>query len=211
VKATLTDPARSRRPSFERALALDPELIVIAASTGGPTVLRELVTTLPETLSTPVLIVQHLPTAFVSSFVDQLSRQSAVPVGLAKTGELITPGVWFAPGGAHTGVRRRGDALRFAIHTGIPIFGCQPAADVLFGSAAAACAGRCFGLVLSGMGRDGCEGSRRIVEAGGRVVVQDQASSAVWGMPGSVARAGLASRVLSPEAIKSELLRLVAA
>ena len=207
----LTHLARSRRAARVHVLSpsMPPELIVVAASTGGPTVLRELITALPSDLGVPVLVVQHLPTTFVESFVSQLSRLSETTIRLAEPGALVSPGVWFAPGGAHTGVRRhRDNQLRFVVNEGVPILGCQPAADVLFGSAASACEGRCLGLVLSGMGRDGCEGARRIVEAGGRVIVQDKASSAVWGMPGSVARAGLASRVLSPEAIKTELVRL---
>lgn len=185
-----------------------PEMVVIAASTGGPTALHELLRELPEELDLPVVIVQHLPAEFMASFATQLDKQAPLPVRLARARRRPEPGtVWLAPGGVHLSLLRgeQGE-LEFAEDRRPPIGGCRPAADLLFAAAAELLGPRCLGLVLTGMGSDGCEGARRIVAAGGQVFAQDQASSAVWGMPGAVVRAGLASRIVPLEAMASELI-----
>lgn len=181
-----------------RSLRGKPELIVLAASTGGPGALRELMLGLPTKLGAPVVVVQHLPPSFVASFARQLDRRLDLSVRLATAGgEVLPDTVWFAPGEEHLSLRRdRAGTLRFRSDNSPPVRGCRPAADVLFRAAAQVCGAKCMAVVLTGMGKDGCAGAREIAAAGGQVIVQDQASSAVWGMPGSVVRAEVGARIL---------------
>lgn len=180
------------------ALRGRPELIVLAASTGGPGALRELMLNLPTKLGVPVVVVQHLPPSFVASFARQLDRRLELSVRLATAGgEVLPDTLWFAPGEEHLSLRRdRAGTLRFRSDSSPPVRGCRPAADVLFRAAAQVCGPKCVAVVLTGMGKDGCAGAREVAAAGGQVIVQDQASSAVWGMPGAVVRAEVGARIL---------------
>ena len=138
---------------------------------------------------------------------EDIDKAVAQRVRLAEADVAVAPGtVWIAPGGVHLGLRRSfGGELRFVHDPGPRIGGLRPAADVLFGAAARLCGAGCVAAVLTGAGSDGCEGARHIVAAGGRVFVQDRESSTVWGMPGSVVRAQLASGVLALPAMATEL------
>ena len=183
---------------------------MIAASTGGPLALRELLSGLPASFPIPVVIVQHLPADFIAPFAARLDATIAMPVRVAEPGERPRDStVYLAPGGAHLSLSAGRDAETepcFALDHRERVLGCRPAADVLFAAAAEHCGPRCLAVVLTGMGSDGCEGARRLVAAGGHVFAQDQASSAVWSMPGAVVRAGLASRVIPLEAMAEELI-----
>jgi two-component system chemotaxis response regulator CheB len=185
-----------------------PELIAIAASTGGPTVLRQLLQGLPASLEQPIVMVQHMPAAFVELLAVQLSKVSPIPVAVACDGERLQRGrAWLAPGDHHLRIVRKGEQLIAQLDDGPPENFCRPAADVLFRSLAQACGRRSLAVVLTGMGRDGWAGASNIVRAGGNVIAQDEATSVVWGMPGAVVEAGLASVVGPAE----RLARAVAA
>jgi two-component system chemotaxis response regulator CheB len=174
-----------------------PHVIVIGISTGGPDALSKLIPALPGDLPSPVLIVQHMPPVFTKLLADRLNATSALPVKEAAEGDILSaPGVWLAPGDFHMSVERDGAKLVARIGQGPPENSCRPAADVLFRTVAAACGPRILAVVLTGMGQDGLHGCEAIRSAGGDVIIQDEASSVVWGMPGFVARAGLQSAIL---------------
>jgi two-component system, chemotaxis family, protein-glutamate methylesterase/glutaminase len=187
------------------------DLVVIGVSTGGPNALAALVPALPADLPVPVLIVQHMPAMFTRLLAERLDSASAVAVREAAGGERIGPGqCWIAPGDHHLEVTGTSDALSLRIHDGEKENSCRPAVDVLFRSAVAATGRHTLGVVMTGMGRDGQRGATDLVRAGARVVVQDEASSVVWGMPGAVVEAGSADGVLPLDRLASEIASRVA-
>lgn len=174
------------------------EAIVIAASTGGPQTLREFLPALPSGLGVPIFIVQHMPPRFTAQLAKRLDQVSHLEVLEGEAGMKAAAGrAIVAPGAMHMTVERRGSGVFVGTNQDPPENSCRPAADVLFRSAVRAYGGGLLGIVLTGMGRDGLEGARRIVETGGRVLAQDEDSSVVWGMPGAVATAGLADEVVA--------------
>jgi two-component system chemotaxis response regulator CheB len=186
------------------------DVVVIGVSTGGPTALTALLRELPSDLPVPVLIVQHMPSTFTDLLTDRLNHVCDLLVSQGAPNELVGPGhAWVAPGGFHMVVRREGDHVRLQTHQGPPENSCRPSADVLFRSAVDVYGAHVLAVVLTGMGRDGFRGCERIREAGGRVFVQDEASSVVWGMPGFVANAGLADKVLPLRQLGHEIVRSV--
>jgi two-component system chemotaxis response regulator CheB len=184
--------------------------VVIAVSTGGPTALAEMLPAFAAGSPVPVLIVQHMPAFFTAQLAERLTKVTGATVREAAHGLPVGPGdVLLAPGGRHLAIEGDGPGARVRITDDPPENSCRPAADVLFRSAAAVWGSGTLGVVLTGMGRDGLAGSRAIVEAGGAVLAQDEFSSTVWGMPGEVARAGLADAVLPLAQIGAEVaLRL---
>jgi two-component system chemotaxis response regulator CheB len=192
-------PASPRPPAPKNAGApvRAPLLLGIGSSTGGPVALAELLGALPEDFALPVVIAQHMPEVFTRLLAERLSDVSPFKVREAVAGEMLRQReVWIAPGNHHMIVEA--DAarrLRIAINSEAPVNSCRPSIDVLFASIARACGAESLGVVLTGMGHDGREGARAIREAGGQVLAQDEASSVVWGIPGAVVNAGLASGV----------------
>jgi two-component system chemotaxis response regulator CheB len=185
-----------------------PEIIAIGTSTGGPNALAAVLPALPADLSVPVVIVQHMPPLFTRMLSERLNAQSSLTVVEAQAGMVVKPGsVYVAPGDFHMEVRRSGTLVMLGLVQTPPENSCRPAVDVLFRSVARIYGPRVLGVVLTGMGQDGLRGCESICEAGGRVIVQDEPSSVVWGMPGFVARAGLAEKVLPLEAIAVEIVR----
>ncbi|MFM8270961.1 MAG: CheB methylesterase domain-containing protein, partial [Gemmata sp.] len=184
------------------------EAVVIGVSTGGPNALAELFRDLPGDLPVPLLIVQHMPPMFTRLLAERLTANSKVPVLEAGAGAVVRPGrALVAPGDFHMVVARDGLQVRAALSQGPPENSCRPAADPLFRSAAKVYGERLLAVVLTGMGQDGLRGCEAVREAGGRVIVQDEATSVVWGMPGFVARAGLADKVLPLPQIAAEIVR----
>ena len=182
------------------------ELLVIGASIGGPDAVAAVVRALPGDLPVPVAIVQHMPPIFTRLFAQRLDRASALTVVEGQPGMGLEPGlVVVAPGDSHLLVAdgRRGPVV--ATNQEPRQNGCRPAVDVLFRSAAAVFGDRVLACVLTGMGQDGLRGSERLRAAGAEIVVQDVATSVVWGMPGAVAAAGLADRVLPLPQIAADL------
>jgi len=182
------------------------QLLAIGASIGGPDAVAAIVRALPGDLPVPVAVVQHMPPIFTRLFAQRLDRESALTVVEGQPGMELEPGlVVVAPGDFHLLVAdgRRGPVV--ATTQEPRQNGCRPAVDVLFRSAAAVFGDRVLACVLTGMGQDGLRGSERLRAAGAEVVVQDDATSVIWGMPGAVATAGLADRVLPLPQIAADL------
>lgn len=188
------------------------DAIVIGVSTGGPNALAELLPRLPGDLPVPVLIVQHMPPLFTKLLADRLAAKAAIRVTEAVHGDPVTARhAWLAPGDHHMRLARAGTGLQITLDREAPENSCRPAVDPLFCSAAEVFGPHVLAVVLTGMGQDGLRGCRAVGAAGGQVVVQDQATSVVWGMPGYVAQAGLAERVLPLVEIPGEIVRRVRA
>ncbi len=197
------------RPKPRTTMA--PRCLLIGASTGGPRAVGDVLEKIgAATLrSVPVLIVQHMPPVFTAVFAEHLGARVGLPAAEAKADERLQPGrIYVAPGGRHMGLARGEPVIR--LDDGPVVNFCRPAVDVLFVDAASLFGAATLGVVLTGMGADGTVGARALVEAGGIMLAQDEATSTVWGMPGSVAKAGLAHGVLPlPEigpALKAHLM-----
>jgi two-component system chemotaxis response regulator CheB len=182
----------------------------VASSTGGPPALSKLLAAMPADWRAPVLIVQHMPAGFTALLAEHLNRTCPLPVREAVHGETVEPRtVYVAPGDQHLTVRREGLKVVIALTRDPPENWCRPAADPLFRTVADVYGDRAVGLVLTGMGHDGREGARSLRARGARVVAQDEASSVVWGMPGSIVEAGLATDVRPLGAMGTMLSDLV--
>jgi len=194
-------------PPLRRFSASTPGALFIGASTGGPQALATLFSDLaPHLDAIPVFVVLHMPIDFTSVIASQIERLTGRATVVAANGEAPCAGsIYFAPGGIHMRLLRFGSSLIIGHRDSPPENYCKPSVDVLFRSAAAAYGASALGLVLTGMGSDGLAGSRAIVAAGGSIIAQDEASSVVWGMPGAVAHAGLASAVLPLSQIAATL------
>jgi two-component system chemotaxis response regulator CheB len=186
------------------------ECIAIGASTGGLHSLSAFFRALPPQCSAPILITQHLPASFMRFFAAQMAGIAGRPAEVARDGVTLRPGrILVAPGDAHLGLARMGRNVMVRLDREPAPSGCLPSVDPMFAAVTAQFGPAAFAVVLSGMGRDGLIGARTLVDAGGEVVVQDRPTSVVWGMPGSVARAGLASTVAPPEALAGRLAERV--
>ena len=171
----------------------------LAAPTGGLHALLEFLRALPERINAPILVTQHLPAIFMPYFARQLEGASGRAARVVKDGELLADDViHVARGDAHLGVERNGAEVRVRLERRKAPSGCLPSADPMLASVAEAYGEEGIGVVLSGMGRDGLIGARRLVQAGGAVLAQDRRSAAVWGMPRGIAETGLASAVMAP-------------
>ncbi len=195
-------------PPAPAAEAFDPAIVAIAASTGGPDALPELVSALPRGFPLPIVVVQHLPPVFTRLFARRLDGRLPLPVAEATDGAALGKGrVYLAPGDHHLEVR----GGRLVTHRAAPVHSCRPAADLLFRSVAEEYGPAAIAVVLSGMGRDGCAGAEEIRRRGGRVFAQDPESCAVFGMPRHVIEAGIVERIASPARLGEEIARLVLA
>jgi two-component system, chemotaxis family, protein-glutamate methylesterase/glutaminase len=186
------------------------EVVAIGCSTGGPDALATVLGALPIDFPVPILVVQHMPPLFTRMFAERLDRSSVLPVAEAVDGQRLSPGaILVAPGDRHLRVRRDGVSVCVDLSEEPPENYCRPAVDVLFRSIAEVFGPAALACVLTGMGRDGEQGAGRVRAGGGRIVVQDQATSVVWGMPGAVAKAGLADDVVPLSKIAETLLAAV--
>ncbi len=176
------------------------QLLAVGASTGGIHALGRFFAELPPQIDAPILVTQHLPVPFMDVFARQLAAAAKRPTQVAADGvALVNDRILIAPGDAHLTVEERGDALTVRLTGGRMASGCLPSVDPMLSSLARLKRPGTVAVILSGMGRDGVEGARHLVAAGGSVLVQDEATSAVWGMPRAVAEAGFASAILPPE------------
>ncbi|WP_139922713.1 chemotaxis protein CheB [Hymenobacter sp. DG01] len=215
AKPRLTPVAEARRPVSERRLAapLPPQgVIVIGGSTGGAPAVEAVLRGLPPDFPWAVLVAVHLPELFTDTLVERLRRASSLPVAAASSGQLLRAGhVLVAPGGRNLAVRAVADSpwvgwqTDFVSEASLDV----PSVDVLMHSAARVVGRNVLGVVLTGFGQDGTAGARYVRQQGGVVVAQDEATSAVFGMPKSVINAGLASAVLPLPAIADFVVRYV--
>ena len=194
-------------PDVTRPVISGPvDCLAIGSSTGGLHALAELFDALPSACDMPVLITQHLPASFMPYFAKQMTEIAGRPASVAKDGASLQRGqILVAPGNAHIGLRSIGGLPRIILNRDPAPSGCLPSVDPMFQAVAQQFGERAFAVVLTGMGRDGSIGAKDIVAAGGEIAAQDRATSVVWGMPGSVASAGLASTIARPAGIAGRI------
>lgn len=198
----------ARPPAPADAGSRGVAVVVIGVSTGGPDALAALLSSIPGDCPVPILIVQHMPAEFIAPLARRLDERSALSVAEAVDGQVVAPGrAVLAPGDRHLVALRRGGEVLVTTRSGPPENSCRPSVDVLFRSAAGQFGAGTLGVVLTGMGQDGLLGAGEIRRAGGQILAQDRVSSVVWGMPGHVARTGLADGVLPLADIAAEIIR----
>lgn len=185
------------------------DLVVIGTSTGGPIALQQVLTRLLGNFPLPIVLIQHMPASFTPAFAERLNELCSIGVAEAKDGAVLRPGLaLLAPGGKQLGLKRAGSELSVRIFDAGPEQFYKPSVDIAFSEAARSCPGKVLGIVLTGMGADGCQGARLLKQTGSCVWAQDEASSVIYGMPAAVAKAGLADRVLALNAVGPELARI---
>ena len=206
-KVTLASPGAATAPRPSQFRTTD-RLIAIGASAGGTEALRMVLEGLPAD-APAVVITQHLPATFSTAFAERLDRHSAMAVREASDGEAVLPGhAYLPPGGKHLRVIRDGARWRCRIDDGPPVNRHKPAVDVLFQSVAQSAGANAIGVILTGMGDDGARGLLQLRQAGAPTLVQDEATSVVWGMPGAAFKLGAAEEQLPLEKIAERLLAL---
>jgi len=186
------------------------EIVAIGTSTGGPNALTQVLPQLPADLPAAVVIVQHMPPTFTRFLAERLNGTCRMPVAEASTEQVLRPGqILIAPGDFHVAVEQVGTQVQLRTLRTPPENSCRPAVDVLFRSVARVYGSRALALVMTGMGQDGLRGAEQLHDAGATILAQDEASSVVWGMPGFVAQAGLAAKVLPLPEIAMDITRRV--
>jgi two-component system chemotaxis response regulator CheB len=190
--------------------AARPELLAIASSTGGPRALISFLGDLDASVTCPILVTQHMPPTFTTILAEHIARQCNRPCREAVDGEPIAANrIYIAPGNYHMTVAASAGQRCIRLDDGPAENFCRPAADAMFRSIARVYGARALIVVLTGMGHDGLHGARLIVEAGGTLLAQDEATSVIWGMPGAVAQAGLCSAVLPLDQMASRVRRIL--
>jgi two-component system chemotaxis response regulator CheB len=201
------------RPASQRS-AVDfsrIDVLAIGTSTGGPNALAELLPGIPASFPVPILIVQHMPPLFTRLLAGRLNQRSGLTIREGAAGEVLRAGeAWIAPGDFHMTVEKKGAAVVLALNQNQPENYCRPAVDPMFRSVAKLFGASALAVVLTGMGCDGTNGAQHIKERGGQVLVQDQASSIVWGMPGQIVSSGLADAIYPLSSMAGEISRRVA-
>jgi two-component system chemotaxis response regulator CheB len=187
------------------------DVVVIGVSTGGPNALQEIIPRLDGDFPVPILAVQHMPSMFTASLAARLDTASAIKVVEAADGEYVRKGVvYIAPGGRHMIVKKDMFSNKIIRLTdALPVNSCRPSVDVLFQSAVEVYGGNVLAVILTGMGNDGVSGVTAIREKGGYSIVQDEKSSVIWGMPGSVAEAGQANEIVPLDRIAYRITKIV--
>ena len=189
------------------ALQVRPQIVAIGVSTGGPAALDAILSDLPADFPVPIVIVQHMPAAFTRALAERLDGRSQLRVREAQNGMPLTKGlVILARGDRHMAIRRSGTESLISLDDGPEVNSCKPSVDVMLKSIAEVYGGASLTVILTGMGSDGVTGCERLYELGGKLLVQDAASSVVWGMPGGVFRAGLVQRVVPLDRMVSEIV-----
>jgi len=199
VKLTLRDPGR-----------LKPEALAIGSSTGGPQALFTLLKAIGKEIRVPIFLTQHMPATFTTILAEHITRMSGWPCAEGKDGDIVTSGrIYLAPGDFHMTVESHGTQRVIRLNQDAPENFCRPSVDVMLRSVNHVYGARTLVAILTGMGQDGLLGGRAIVESGGTVVAQDEASSVVWGMPGAVAQAGICSAVMPLPELAAYITRTV--
>ncbi|OYW10225.1 MAG: chemotaxis response regulator protein-glutamate methylesterase [Rhodospirillales bacterium 12-71-4] len=206
--------ARQPRPAAQAPLQVDPRLstagriVAIGASTGGVETLQRMLTRLPAT-APAVLVTQHMPAGFTSSFARRLDQQCAMVVTEAEDGRRVLPGhVYIAPGARHLELARTGAHFACRLHDGPAVSGHRPSVDVLFSSVAAVAGRGAMGIILTGMGRDGASGLLEMRRAGARTLGQSEASCVIYGMPKAAMQAGAVEAEMPLDRLTEEIVTL---
>jgi two-component system, chemotaxis family, protein-glutamate methylesterase/glutaminase len=208
VKVVRQWPARQSKLALSRRGGR-ARVVALAASTGGPAAVHHIVGQLPREFPAPILLVQHIAHGFLAGFAAWLDRATALKVTVAQHGEALAPGcVYVAPEDRHLGVALAPQMVA-TTSAAPPVGGFRPAASFLFDSVAQACGDTAVAVVLTGMGSDGVDGLRAVSRVGGRVLVQDEQTSVVFGMPGAALAAGIAAQVVPLPDMARRLLDLV--
>lgn len=204
-RGTTRDTGRLRR------IAWRPSVVVIASSTGGPQALMRVFEDLgPAMGSMPILVAQHMPPTFTAILAEHVGRVAARPASEGSDGEVVLPGhVKVAPGGRHMILVQDAYGVKIRLTDDPPVNFCRPSADILFGSAIKCFGQAVLGVVLTGMGSDGADGCKKIIDAGGWVIAQDEATSVVWGMPRAVVQNKAASEVLPLDRIGTRAAAII--
>jgi two-component system, chemotaxis family, protein-glutamate methylesterase/glutaminase len=206
--------AKKRKRSYGATVGVPVEIVVIGLSTGGPAALEHLLPKLPADFPAPVLIVQHMPKLFTGALAKRLNKCCSLRVEEAYEGAEVSAGrIWLAPGDSHMEVACGGFSTatrgpvsgKIRLHRRAPLNHCRPSVDYLFHSAAQLYGAGTLALMMTGMGSDGLDGARAVHRCGGVVLAQDEVTSAVWGMPGRVAEAGIATATLPLGVLADEL------
>ena len=206
-------PVAPAKPKFGlRTISpIRPKVVAIGSSTGGPQALFRLLTALPVSFELPILITQHMPATFTAILADHIGRATKRPCVEVQGGEQVSSAhIYVAKGGYHLVVEKAGGEVVLRLDEGPPENFCKPAVDPMFRSVAAVYGSSVLGVVLTGMGNDGLKGGEALVNAGGNLIAQNEATSVVWGMPGAVAQANLCCAVLGIDEIGPAVARVSA-
>lgn len=208
-----TSPPHERSVHVKRARlkAITPlQVVGIGLSTGGPNALSQLLPDLPADFPVPIVVVQHMPPLFTRSLAERFNRTCALRTYEAEQGMCLEPGhIYVAPGDYHLVFERRGPAVVVDLNQAPPENSCRPAVDVTFRALAQIYGPAVLGVIMTGMGQDGLRGCEHLHAQGAQILAQDEASSTIWGMPGQIARAGLADKILPLNMLGSEINRRV--
>ena len=187
------------------------DALLIGSSTGGPVALEVLLRAIPKPLSVPILIVQHMPPTFTGVLAERLSRVCTFPVIEAEDGMQVEAGAcYLAAGGRHMTLNRQGPSqVQLKLNDDERVKSCRPSVDVMFDSARDVYQDRLVAAVLTGMGDDGLDASVRLAALDVEIIIQDEETSVVWGMPGAIANAGIADQCLPLDQIAPALLRVM--
>ena len=190
---------------------IPPQVLAIGSSTGGPQALAKCIQPIVKAISLPILITQHMPATFTAILAQHLAQASGWPCAEGEDGEPVKPGrIYVAPGDRHMLVESSGGGKIIRLSDSPPENFCRPAVDPMLRSMAEVYGAAVLVAILTGMGHDGQAGSEHIINAGGTVIAQDEATSVVWGMPGAVAQSGLCSAVVPLDEISGQISKLAA-
>jgi two-component system chemotaxis response regulator CheB len=211
LRRRAASPARAQPPIVLRpAPPMPARLLAVGSSTGGPQALFTLVQGLGRSVGVPVVLTQHMPATFTPILAEHLNRLGLMPCTEARDGESLVAGrMYLAPGDKHLLIEGGRSGLRARLTTDPAENFCRPSVDPMLRSASTACEGRVLVAMLTGMGHDGLAGTKKVIEAGGTAIGQDEASSVVWGMPGAIAKAGLCHAVLPLPKMAPRILEML--
>jgi two-component system, chemotaxis family, protein-glutamate methylesterase/glutaminase len=207
--ATVAAPVPAAKAVLRPFSKVRPTILCIGSSTGGPQALNAVFAAMPAKLGVPIIVTQHMPPTFTQILAKHLGATANRPSCEAATGMVLAPDhIYVAPGDKHLLLRRDEGRVVCVLTNDPPENFCRPAVDPMFRSAAKVYGAEAFCVVLTGMGADGRNGAQAIADAGGATIAQDEATSVVWGMPGAVTQAGLASGVYPLNSIAGEIRKV---
>jgi two-component system chemotaxis response regulator CheB len=199
----ISTPASAIRTSGKQYKAL-----LIGTSTGGPVALQKILTQFPASYPHPIILIQHMPSAFTPAFASRLNGLCKIEVKEAENGDTLKPGcAYLAPGGMQMMVERTGSVARLKVLAGSSDMNYKPSVDITFASASKAFGGDVLAVVLTGMGADGREGARMLKAAGATIWAQDEASCVVYGMPQAITAAGLSSQSIALDQMAEAMIK----